>query len=104
MSWNLFFSSINPICLKNSYSSVEYNNIKNNVSPINATTLYNYYKTLTNEPIDYKEFYILLRKYFYFDKYECLHGTEFMYYVKLKNIDIASDIPKDIVSISQAFN
>ena len=104
MSWSLFFSTINPICIKYSYSLDEYNRIKDECTSVNATQLYVYYKTLTDSPMSYKSFYTLLRKNFYFDKYECTHGTEFMYYVKLKNIDIPSSIPKDVIRVYRAVN
>ena len=69
---------------------------------VNSTALYNVYKTMTKDPISYQEFYTMLRGKFYYDRYVCTHGTEFMYYVKFKDVDVSSKEPTDTVEIVRA--
>ena len=76
---------VDPSCLKYMYDYDEYRQVRSNSTMINFTTLYMFYTTTTSTPISYQEFYNHLKNYFYYDKYICKHGTEFIYYVKAKD-------------------
>ena len=102
MSWNLFCSKVDPVSFKNVFSYDEYVNIKKACSMINSTSLYNVYRSMTTDPLSYQEFYANLRNRFYYDRYVCAHGTEFMYYVKFKDVDVSSKEPTDVVEIVRA--
>jgi len=77
-----FMSLIDPICIKSSFTEDEYNKVKEVSTGINSTVLYAYYQTIDPEPMSYSDFYKWLKANFYYDKYVCKHGTEFVYYVK----------------------
>lgn len=102
MSWKIFCSKVDPICLKNDFGIDEYTRVKNTCAMVNSTALYNVYKTMTADPVPYREFYTLLRSSFYYDRYVCSHGTEFMYYVKLKDLDISTKEPTDVIEVVRA--
>jgi len=82
MTFNKFLSLIDPICLKVSFTEDEYNKVKACSTEVNSTTLYAYYKLIADRPMSYTDFYKELKKNFYYDKYVCAHGTEFIYYIK----------------------
>lgn len=77
MSWKTLCSQIDPACFKRYFNKSEYKRIKKNAIRVNATDLYASYGEGT-----YKEFYTMLKKHFYYDKYVCEHGVEFYYYIK----------------------
>lgn len=102
MSWKTFCSMLSPTCLKKEFGEAEYINIKNTCDMVNSTTLYNLYKGVDTDPMSYKEFYAKLKEHMYYDKYVCAHGTEFLYYVKFKEIKVTTYIPTDVVYIVPA--
>ena len=80
MSWKHLCSQIDPACLKHSFTADEYERIKSDSIRVNSTDLYKQY----GRGMTYPQFYAKLKRYFYYDKWVCKHGTEFYYYVKFK--------------------
>lgn len=92
-------------CLKVNYTIEEYQSVATNCHLINSTDLYKIYVMLDPVPVSYKVFYSELKKYLYYDTYYCVHGTEFLYYIKFKDNDLnklQSKIPTDIINIVKA--
>ena len=52
--------------------------------------------------LSYKAFYPKLKEMFYYDKYVCTHGTEYMYYIMFRNGGYKERIPKDVIEIIRA--
>lgn len=76
-----------------------YLKVRDSIRPINTTTLYRLYKQHTDNPVPFKEFYNWLKGLFYFDRYECKHGVEFLYYVKFKDLSIIDRLPNDVINV-----
>lgn len=80
-----FQEFINPISYKVEHSSAEYEILKQNsaVVMVKATTLYQIYRrnVFGEERLTMREFFRACGQYFYYDKYVCVHGTEFYYYI-----------------------
>ena len=106
MSSNDFFSMIDPACFKKKRTAEEYLRIRSSCTPANATTLYKLYKDMADCPVDYPEFYKMLKEKLYYDKFICVHGTEFVYYVKMLDAKLYAKIDHvryyDILSIVPA--
>lgn len=77
MSWKTLCSQIDPACLKRYFTKSEYKRIKKQAIRVNSTDLYKEF----GHDMTYEEFYTLLKKHLYYDKYICDHGTEFYYYL-----------------------
>lgn len=97
MSWKSFCLTVDPCCLKRKYTQAEYERITQTCKRINATDLYKVYRWYGDMP--YVEFYKKIRGMFYFDKYECEHGTEFLYYVKFTELELEERLPTDVIKI-----
>lgn len=99
-----FLKMFDPSCWKLRYTQEELQNIKASCVVYNSTTLYTIYRVYVEKPMPYKDFYPILKKYFYYDKYICRHGIEFLYYVKFVNADFnTSDrLPTDVIDIVKA--
>lgn len=92
---------IDESCYKVHFTQDEYIRITSTCSLVNSTTLYRWYKQLGGT-VSYKEFYPKLKELFYYDKYVCTHGTEYMYYIMFRNGGYRERIPKDVIEIIRA--
>lgn len=81
MSWKNLCSQIDPTCVKKDFTYEEYIGIKTQASRVNATDLYRTY----GRGMTYPEFRMMLKGKFYYDKFVCEHGVEFVYYIKFKD-------------------
>lgn len=77
MSWKTLCSQIDPACLKRYFNKSEYKRIKKRSIRVNSTDLYKEF----GHGMTYEEFYTLLKRNLYYDKYICEHGIEFYYYI-----------------------
>lgn len=102
MSLKNLCSMISPVCYKRQFTKEEYERIKGVAVRARATDLYGIYRCLTDTPMPYKEFYRELKELFYYDKYVCEHGTEFMYLVVFTKYKYVEMIPSDIKYIITA--
>lgn len=80
MNWKNLCSQIDPSCMKRHFGVSEYERIQQESTRMNSTDLYKEF----GDGYTYKEFYALLKQHFYYDKYICHHGIEFIYYIKFK--------------------
>ena len=81
MSWKNLCSQIDPTCIKTDFTYEEYVKVKSSSSRVNATELYHKY----GKGLSYPEFRMMLKEKFYYDKFVCEHGVEFVYYIKFKD-------------------
>lgn len=103
MTTTQFFNGfISPIAHKIVHSVEEYDKIRkyDNVQMVKATTLYQIYKHNVfgrDERLSMREFFRVSGQYLYYDKYVCVHGTEFYYYVVFDEDDKIYEATKEIV-------
>lgn len=85
MTMNQFLGDfIDPWCWKQTQDKEEYKErvAAPNCVCVRAPFLYDLYKAITGDnDMDRGEFYQTMKLYFYYDKYECTHGTEYYYYI-----------------------
>ena len=93
MTWKNFCLSLDPVCLKKERTVNEFDKIRKTCQLVNCCDLYSLI-----DDMSYQEFYQELKEVLYYDKYECVHGTEFMYYVKMEGLP-QSVTPTDIINI-----
>lgn len=101
MSLSLLCSIIDDSCLKKEFTVNEYKRVVANSVPVNATTLYRWYTNLGGT-LHYKSFYAKLKELFYYDKYVCTHGTEFMYHITFINGTYIERMPTDVIKVIKA--
>lgn len=101
MSLSCLCLIIDESCYKVYFTSNEYERIKSTCSLVNSTTLYRWYKQLGGT-LSYKAFYPKLKELFYYDKYVCKHGVEYLYYVQYTNGSYKERLPKDVIEIIKA--
>ena len=81
MNWKNLCSQIDQSCVKRYFNRSEYKRIKRESVRVISTDLYREFGAGST----YQEFYAEMKQYFYYDKYICDHGTEFVYYIKFKD-------------------
>lgn len=100
MSWNNFLSMVKPECLKTTYAQDEYDRIKKTCTYVNATFLYRLY----DGELSYQEFYKKLKDFFYYDKFICKHGTEFLYLISFKDLTFVAPVYTDVLQVVTPFD
>jgi CRISPR/Cas system-associated exonuclease Cas4 (RecB family) len=104
MNLNCLCSIIDPVCLKDEFTVEEYERIASVCVRINATKLYRIYTSMGGD-MSYSDFYKDIKRMYYYDKYVCEHGIEFLYYVKFKDsafVKIYERLPNDVIKIIKA--
>ena len=99
-----FFNNfISPACHKRAHNVDEYKVVKSrpNAVLVKATTLYQIYQHnvfgADGHRLTVKEFFRVAGQYLYYDKYICVHGTEFYYHVEFNPDNMFYTLTKDIV-------
>lgn len=101
MSLNCLCLIIDDSCRKKHFTVKEYERVSSMCDKVNSTTLYKWYKQLGGN-LSYKEFYPKLKELYYYDKYVCMHGIEYIYYVRYINGRYKEHLPKDVIEIIKA--
>lgn len=101
MSLNCLCWTIDAISFKKELTLGEYKHIKALASRVNSTTLYRWYIMLGGD-MSYKDFYQEAKRMFYYDKYVCKHGVEYIYYIKFKQGEFNDNLPTDVIKVIKA--